>query len=164
MDVASKTLETLQLLVRHGVDFIVVGAAAAILEGAPIATLDLDIMPRPSPEDRERLLRALQEIHARYLDPAGRHIVPDAGKLDSLRLHRLVTDLGPLDVLSTIGNGMTYDDLSGETILHDLGEMTVRVLNLAMVIRSKEEANRDKDRAVLPILRRTLQLKEGSST
>jgi hypothetical protein len=32
-----------------------------------------------------------------------------------------------------------------------------------MIIRSKEEANRDKDRAVLPVLRQTLQMKKASS-
>jgi hypothetical protein len=32
-----------------------------------------------------------------------------------------------------------------------------------MIIRSKEAANRDKDRAVIPILRRTLHLKESKS-
>jgi hypothetical protein len=85
---------------------------------------------------------------------------PDAGKLETLRIHRLVTDFGPVDVLHSIGDGWTYEDLIGQTSSYDLEGMTVRVLNLAAIIRSKEAANRDKDRATLPILRRTLQLKE----
>jgi len=161
MAVASKFVETLQLLVRHGMDFIVVGGAAAILEGAPIATLDLDIMVRPTQEDRERLLAALRELNARYLDPAGRLIVPDAGKLETLRIHRLATDLGPIDILESIGKGLTYSDLSGETNVYKVGDVSVRALSLAMIIRSKEEANRDKDHAVLPILYRTLHLKQA---
>lgn len=36
----------------------------------------------------------------------------------------------------------------------------VPVLKLETIIRSKEQANRDKDRATLPILRRTLRLKQ----
>lgn len=44
-----------------------------------------------------------------------------------------------------------------------LGEDRIRVLELAAVIESKEHANRDKDRAVLPVLRQTLILKTGSS-
>jgi hypothetical protein len=36
-------------------------------------------------------------------DPAGRHIVPDLVKLDLLRVNRLVTDLGHLDVLTSLG-------------------------------------------------------------
>ncbi|HEY6323160.1 MAG TPA: hypothetical protein VJA16_16565 [Thermoanaerobaculia bacterium] len=163
MDAAPRFAEILEVLHRHQVDFILVGGVAAILEGAPVSTLDLDIVVRAAPEDRGRLLDALEEIHARYLDPGGRHIVPDAGKLATLRMHRLVTDHGLLDVLESIGDGLTYDDLAGETSRYELGAITVRVLNLAMIIRSKEAANRDKDRAVLPILRRTLRLKNAGS-
>ncbi|MEP7010623.1 MAG: hypothetical protein ABJC13_09900 [Acidobacteriota bacterium] len=153
----------LEVLSRHRVEFILVGGVAAILEGAPVSTLDLDIVAQPTPEDRERLLGALEELHARYLDPAGRHLVPDAGKIETLRIHRLLTDFGPLDILESIGDGMTFKDLVGETSLYELEGMTVRVLNLATIIRSKEAANRDKDRATLPILHRTMQLRESDS-
>jgi len=36
--------ELLQLLVRHESDFIIVGGVAALLAGAPIPTMDLDIV------------------------------------------------------------------------------------------------------------------------
>jgi hypothetical protein len=39
----------------------------------------------------------------------------------------------------------------------------LRVLDLETVIASKEFANRDKDRAVLPILRRTLELRKAQN-
>lgn len=159
MAVAPRFVEILGVLFHHRVEFILVGGVAAILEGAPVSTLDLDIVVQPSPRDRENLLAALEALHARYLDPAGRHLLPDAGKLETLRVHRLMTDFGPVDVLHSIGNGWTYEHLIGQTSSYDLEGMTVQVLNLAAIIRSKEAANRDKDRATLPILRRTLQLK-----
>jgi predicted nucleotidyltransferase len=65
-----------------------------------------------------------------------------------------------VDVLGAIGQGRTYDDLLPESLAVDLGGVSVQVLGLAAVIRTKEEAGRDKDRAVLDILRRTLR---GSS-
>ncbi len=40
----------LDALVRHRVDFIVVGGVAAVLEGAPISTFDLDIVYNRSDE------------------------------------------------------------------------------------------------------------------
>ena len=98
---ALKLLDILQVLGRHKVDFILVGGVAAVLEGAPVATFDLDVVPDPAPENRARLLEALRELNARYLDPAGRHFVPDEAKLASLRLHQLLTDAGPLDVQAT---------------------------------------------------------------
>ena len=155
----SKFFDILKVLVRHGVEFIVVGGVASILEGAPVSTFDLDVMVRPTPEDRDRLLSALRQLNARYLDPAGRHLLPDATKLATLRLHRFLTDSGPLDVLETIGAGLTYSDVVGDSHLYDVEGDPVRVLGLATIIRSKEEANRDKDRATLPVLRRTLALK-----
>jgi hypothetical protein len=39
--------------------------------------------------------------------------------------------------------------------------LKVRVLGLETIILSKEQANRDKDRATLHLLRRTLQMKKG---
>ena len=44
MPAAIRFLDLLRVLDRHKVDFIVVGGVAAILEGAPVATFDLDIM------------------------------------------------------------------------------------------------------------------------
>lgn len=154
-------LGLIRALLRHKVDFIVVGGVAALLEGAPIVTLDLDVLFDRAPENVVRLLAALQDLHARYRDPAGRHIEPDVEKLATLRMHLLRTDLGPLDVLGVIGSGLTYQDLLGRTLEHDLQGTRVRVLDLAAVIETKEQANRDKDRAALPVLRQTLLLKAG---
>ena len=156
-----KFYQLLDLLVRHEVEFIIVGGLAAVLEGVPIFTMDLDILHRPTEDNTERLLQALVEIHARYRDPAGRLILPDATRLRTNRFNLLATDLGPLDVLSNLGAGFAYEDLEQRTNTYELGEVRVRVLELASIIALKEQANRDKDRAVLPILRRTLEMKSG---
>jgi hypothetical protein len=156
-------LGLLRALLRHEVDFFVVGGVAAQLEGAPILTLDLDVLYDKTPQNLDRLLAALRELKARYRDPAGRHIEPDMEKLQTMRMHLLLTDLGALDVLGAIGSGLTYQDLIGRTILYELGGSHVRVLELAAVIESKEQANREKDRAVLPVLRQTLVMKTRSN-
>lgn len=161
MDDALRFLDILQVLSRNRVEFILVGGVAAILEGAPVSTLDLDIVVRPTAENRDCLLTAFRDLNARYRDPAGRHIVPDREKLATIRIHQLVTDFGPLDVLETIGHGLTYSDLIGETDNYEVSGLQIPTLRLGMIIRSKEEANRDKDRATLPILRQTLRLKSG---
>ncbi len=152
-------LGLLRVLLHHGVAFLVVGGVAAQLEGAPVLTLDLDILYDRSPENLERLLAALRELKARYRDPAGRHIEPDRARLETLRMHLLSTELGALDVLGVIGKDLIYQDLAGRTRSYDLGEARVRVLELAAVIETKEFANREKDRAVLPVLRQTLAMK-----
>ncbi len=164
MDDELRFLDILSVLVRHEVQFIVVGGVAAILEGVPIATFDLDIVYRRSENNNPRLAAALQEINALYKDLAGRRIVPDVTKLATINLHLLNTDLGPLDVLSRIGDELTYEELRTRSFDYEVGGLNLRVLDLEAVIQSKEFANREKDRAVLPILRRTLELKRFSGS
>jgi predicted nucleotidyltransferase len=154
--------EILKVLVDHGVEFILVGGVAAVLEGAPLSTLDVDVVFLRRAENLPPLLDALRALDARYVDPAGRHIVPDADKLATLRMHRLVTSLGALDVMETIGHGLTYADLIGDTQVMEVAGVNVRVLGLGTIILSKEQANRDKDRATLHILRRTLHMKQAA--
>ena len=64
-----------------GVEFIIVGGAAAVMQGAPITTNDLDIVHRRTPENVARLLEVLQQIDAtmRY-DFAHRGLRPTAGE------------------------------------------------------------------------------------
>ena len=141
MDSAPRFIQILKVLSHHEVDFILVGGLAAIVQGAPVVTFDLDIVFLKTAENLARLLAALQELDARYLDPAGRHIVPDAAKLSSFRMHALVTSLGPLDVMETIGAGMLYADLVNDTRVSEVVGVSVRVLGLEKIILSKEQAN-----------------------
>ncbi len=152
-----KFKEALEVLARHRVDFIVVGGVAAVLGGAPISTFDLDIVHDRSPTNVARLLSALTDLDARYRDLAGRDLRPEARGLEGEGHHLLLTRCGPLDVLGQIGLGRSYQDLIADSVMRPLGEISVCVLGLEALIRSKVEAGRDKDRAVLPILRRTLE-------
>ena len=158
-----KYLELLSVLSRHRVEFIVVGGVAAIVEGAPITTLDLDVVFERSPENLQRLHDALQSINARYRDPGGRHLVPDLDRLGTIETNLLLTELGPLDALTEIGDGWDYEYLIEYSNVRAVGDLRVRILNLGKVIESKEVANSDKDRAVLPVLRKTLEMKECDS-
>jgi len=50
---------------RHGVDYVVIGAFAAIAQGAPLeATHDVDVTPRRDKDNLQRLSEALQELDA----------------------------------------------------------------------------------------------------
>jgi hypothetical protein len=152
-----KFKEALEILARHHVDFVVVGGVAAVLGGAPISTFDLDIVHDCAPTNVARLLSALADLDARYRDLTGRDLRPEARGLEGQGHHLLITRCGPLDVLGRIGLGRSYQDLIADSITRPLGEISVCVLGLEALIRTKVEAGRDKDRAVLPILRRTLE-------
>lgn len=137
-----------------------VGGVAAILEGAPITTLDLDFVYRNDEANLRRLSAALAEIDAVYRDPAGRRIEPTPERLRQNRVNLLKTRLGLLDAMQGIGAGWSYDDVVARSHPLQVGDLDVRILGLIAVIESKEAAGRDKDRAMLPVLRRTLELRD----
>jgi len=150
-------LAILKVLAAHKVEFIVVGGVSAVLQGAPIATFDLDVVHSREPANIERLIEALQELGAYYRGQGTRRIEPSLSHLASPGHQLLLTIHGPLDLLGTIGKGRGYEALiaAAEDIV--VGPVRVRVLGLPALIESKEEAAREKDNAVLSILRRTLE-------
>jgi hypothetical protein len=156
-------LELLRALASQGVSFIVVGGVAAVLEGAPITTLDLGVLYDRRTENLERILAVLDALQARYRDPAGREIHPNRERLENLRIPFLLTELGPLDLLTEVGHGWIYDDRLPAPTVRTVGELEVRVLALRKLIEVKEIAGRDKDRAMLPLLRRALELQAAGN-
>jgi hypothetical protein len=148
--------EILRLLVSHDVDFIVVGMTAGVLQGAPVTTVDLDIVHSRSAENVARLLRVLGELDAVYRHDV-RRLRPQESHLVSPGHQLLSTTYGDLDCLGTIDDGKSYEDLLDRAVdLRLDDEHVVRVLGLPALIASKERAGRPKDLAALPVLRATL--------
>jgi hypothetical protein len=151
----------LRLLERHGVRYLVIGAQAAVIHGVPVVTEDLDITPARDDENLERLASALSEIEPRLRttsDPAGVPLPVDAQLLATAATWNLTTRLGELDIAFEPTGTRGYDDLRRGADTIELADgLNVQVASLADVIRSKEAAGREKDRAQLPLLRRTLE-------
>jgi hypothetical protein len=86
---------------------------------------------------------------------------PNASHLASSGHLNLITRYGPLDLLGTIGRDLGCQELIPHSIELDIAEgLRIRVLELETLIAIKEELGGEKDRAVLPILRRTLEEKK----
>jgi hypothetical protein len=144
----------------RGVDFILVGGVAAVLEGVAVNTFDLDIVHARNPDNITRLLGALESLEATYRTRPQLAPKPDASHLASPGHQLLMTCFGPLDVLGVIGRSRGYDDLLPHTNELEVGDgLRVRVLNLETLIAVKEEVAGEKDLAVLPMMRRTLEEK-----
>ena len=152
-------LALLRALLEHQVDFIIVGGVSAVLHGAPVTTFDLDVVHSRTPENIARLLSVLQDLDAYYRGLGAQRLQPTAERLASPGRQLLMTRLGPLDLLGTIGAGHDYKDLLTHTLELQVSGMPVRILELETLIRTKVELDREKDRAVIPILRRTLEEK-----
>lgn len=153
-------LALLETLTRHGVRFVVIGGIAALAQGSPLPTEDVDITPERSDENVERLAAALAELDVRLRTSEG-HEVPlpaDARLLAQAEIWTLVTRFGDLDIVLVPPGTAGYDDLRRDSFEVELDDgVRVSVASLADVIRSKEASNRPKDRAQLPALRQTLE-------
>jgi hypothetical protein len=153
---SARSAEILRLLARKEVEFIVVGMTAGVLRGAPVTTVDLDIVHRRSPENVARLLGVLAELDAVYRhDP--RKLRPNESHLLGPGHQLLTTTHGDLDCLGAIDQDKSYEDLLEQTTEMKLAEgLSVRVLALTALIEIKERSGRPKDLAVIPVLRATL--------
>jgi len=157
VSLAGDTPQLIEGLVQAGISFIVVGGAAGVILGAPIVTLDLDIVHQKAPENINRLLAWLlaHGAHHRF-DLANRRLPPTREQLAGSGHLNLQLDLGKLDVLCELGPGEDYENLMADTVLVDNGLFSLRVLELHRLIAVKARAGRPKDRAVLPVLLATL--------
>lgn len=149
----------LLLIGERGIEGIVLGNAGALLQGAPIVTHDVDIVHRRTTDNIAKLLLLLRDVGAYYRTRTDRRFVPEESHLRSPGHQLLATSYGQLDLLGTV-NGLGYDELLPDSLELDLGPCRIRVLDLARIIELKQVAGREKDRMVLPILKRTLELRD----
>jgi len=139
----------LRTLVEHGVDFCLIGDVAAWLQGNPIVTLDLDVMPRRDLDNAERLTEALRALHARI---RGRDEAVELEGADFLgrESRSFDTEAGPLDVVPLAAAIGGCEEVA--TVELSLGDLTIRAITIDELIASKETLGRPKDAAALPAL------------
>lgn len=130
---------------------VVVGSVAAVLQGSPVTTQDLDLLVRDTPTNRKKIRALGTTLGARprvitRLSPALRIDLP-AATVD------LLFDQLPGD--------LTFETLRARSLVLSLGGQTAIVARLEDVIASKEASGRPKDLAQLPILRDTLRVKKA---
>lgn len=147
--------EILRALVRHDVAFVVVGGMAAALRGAPVNTLDLDIVYSRAEPNIAALMATLLELEAVFrTDP--RRLAPNESHLRSSGHKLLQTKHGLLDVLGTIEESTSYEDLLPDSPFLEVSGVQVRALTLERLIQIKAKLDRPKDRAMILVLQATL--------
>lgn len=157
----------LEVLMRHGVLCIVIGGFAAVAQGSPIPTVDLDVVPANDRENWTRLSAALTELDAKVRAVELDEPLPfshDADSLAASSIWNLTTKYGDLDITQMPAGTEGYDDLKRDAVESDVDGMRVQLASLADIVRSKEAAGRDKDRLALPALRElvAMQLRDGT--
>jgi hypothetical protein len=127
---------------RHQVRFLVVGMGAAVLEGAPFATQDLDLWFEQWSSESVKLAAA--EVGGFLITGFGMQPPAFGGPgLDRLDIVLTVHGLGDFCA--------EYADASER----EIEGVRLRVLPLDRVIASKQATRRDRDLAQLPVLEAT---------
>jgi predicted nucleotidyltransferase len=148
----------LTALAASGVEFVLVGGLAAVAQGAPITTFDVDIVHERTPNNIDRLLAFLARFNARYRGrPGSDPLPPSRTALEGPGHSLFMTDLGPLDVLGAIEDGLSFEDLIRDSVSIDLDGHAVRVLSLPAIVRIKRRSNHPKDQQALPVLEEALR-------
>jgi predicted nucleotidyltransferase len=136
----------LRRLAHRGVEFIVVGGAAATAHGSARLTADLDIVYRRTPENVKRLADALREWRPYPRGaPPGLPFQWGERTIQQGLNFTLTTGVGDLDLLGEITGGGGYDDLLGDAIQLQLFGVQCWCLNLRRLIEVKRAAGRPKD-------------------
>ena len=146
------------LLVANGVEFIIVGGAAATAHGSARLTLDLDIVYSRDNLNLERIVRTLAPTKP-YLRgaPPG---LPFEWSVETLKKglnFTLITTLGALDLLGEIIGGGGYEDLKPETIKIEVAGAECMCLSLERLIEVKRSAGRPKDLETIAELEQILE-------
>ena len=121
---------------------VLIGAMAAVRQGAPITTIDYDFWVRLPERQYVRILA----------------IVRQQGGVILSRTFYELSDGTQVNAVFQPDGLKSFETEYRLCLVAVLAGQRVRVLPLSRVIASKRVAGRDKDLAVLPILERTLRL------
>lgn len=139
-----------EVLLRHGVEFLVVGGQAEVLMGSPRVTFDTDLCYRRTPENLERLAAALQELHPTLRGaPADLPFQLDAQALVFGNNYTLNTSIGPVDLLGWVEPLGSFEALLPKCEHYTIGNLTIRTIGLEDLITIKHHIGRSKDRESL---------------
>ncbi|MEO8887406.1 MAG: nucleotidyltransferase [Mucilaginibacter sp.] len=131
-------VDFIELLNKHSVDYLIIGAHALAFHGRPRHTGDLDIWIKPSKENAKKMVIVLNEFGFGALGLTE----PDFLKED------YVTQLGypPLriDILNNI-SGVEFDDAYPNKINGEVDGLNVNFINISDFIKNKETTGRQKD-------------------
>jgi predicted nucleotidyltransferase len=135
----------LHRLADSGLDFVIVGGYAAVTHGSSLVTRDLDICAVLSEANVERLRQVLAEWHPKHrMTPEKLSFleVPKSGPVQNLYL---LTDVGIVDILSTVLGVGDFERLRQASEDFEIGGRVYHVISLDDLIVAKEAMGRDKD-------------------
>lgn len=134
--------EVAEIFAKYKVEFMFIGKSGAIILGFPAATQDVDLFPKKSRENGERLVVALRELEFEVTEEIAGEIIRG---VDFVQLKQ-----GPFDLdLVFAPDGIeSFDEAKKRMIVVE----NFPVANIRDIIASKKASGREKDLLDLPLL------------
>ncbi len=152
-------LRVLRAFEAEGLEYVLIGATAMGFHGIIRATEDVDLFIRATPDNIERLRRALRAAYA--ADPQIDEIT-SADLLGDYPAVRYYPPSGDLyfDVMTRLGEAVSFDTVDAE--IKEVDGIRVRVATPAAIYRLKRSTVRPLDRQDAEALRQRFRLDEES--
>jgi predicted nucleotidyltransferase len=152
--------ELLRRLAEAGVEFVVIGGYAAVIHGSSYVTDDIDVCAVLSPENVERIRKALADlkpVHRQTHRKQSFLEVPVPGQ----PLHHLYleTDHGIIDILTSVLGVGDFARLKERAERTEIFGLSCAVISLEDLIAAKEAVGREKDLLTAKELRAVLAKK-----
>lgn len=140
-----------QLFQENGLEAVMLGNAGAALQGAPVTTVDVDFMFRPTRVNVNKLKKIAKALDATIFRP----FYPISG------LYRLSreSDLLQVDFMVRADGVRSFEGLRARSSRFDFDGASLLVASLEDIIKSKEAAGRPRDLAVMYVLKEAAQQK-----
>ena len=138
----------LNRLSEHGVEYVLVGAFAAMGHGCMIVTHDVDICAPLVRPNLDHIVEALRDLHPHFRFRPDSHKLPfydDPARLVGFKNIYLTTDWGILDILGEMEGVATFTELSAKSVEADFGKFKCRMIDLDTLITVKKAVGRPKD-------------------
>jgi hypothetical protein len=135
-----------QALVDGGVDFVIVGGVAVVLQAMPRFTKDLDICYATAQDNLDALGQVLVRLTARLRGiPESVPFVPDGRTLRQTQMLCLTTPSGDIDLLVNPDGAPDYETLRERASVMELSDRRVRIASIEDMLAMKRAAGRPQD-------------------
>lgn len=134
--------DVLVQFVDAGVEFVVVGAYALALHGAPRASGDIDVFVRPSTANAGRVMDALHRFGA----PLASSGVSEADFTRPGAVYQIGLPPRRIDVMTEI-TGVTFDEAWASRVTAEVDGRAVGFIGREALLKNKEATGRLKDQA-----------------
>ncbi len=148
MDAKNILVEISEAFAHARLEAVMIGNAAAAIQGAPVTTMDIDFCIMETDETLSKLSLVAKQLDAKLINYGSFFQIQAPERELYLDFICNVLGVKSFDTLMKRSIRVSFDGCYG--------------LNIALledIIKSKKLAGQDKDLAVLPILERTLRIK-----